>query len=91
MFDRGQPVEYGEFGDVHCAAAIIKKFLRELPEPLLTFELCDIICSITAISDHDEKLMKAWSVLHDQLPEGNFKLLKYIMVFLKEVNLSRNS
>ena len=33
--------------DVHCAAVIIKKFLRELPEPLMTFNLYDIIIAST--------------------------------------------
>ena len=33
--------------DVHCAAVIIKKFLRELPEPIMTFKLYDIIVAST--------------------------------------------
>lgn len=33
----GKPVNYDDYGDVHVAAVILKTFLRELPEPLITF------------------------------------------------------
>lgn len=36
----GEKVEF-TVDDVHLAPAILKKFLRELPEPLLTFKLYD--------------------------------------------------
>ncbi|XP_048578546.1 rho GTPase-activating protein 8-like [Nematostella vectensis] len=85
MFNQGTPVDYTELGDVHCAAAIIKKFLRELPEPLLTYELCDVINEIVALGDRDKKLMETWSALHNRLPAENFALLKFIMEFLQEV------
>ncbi|KAF3859736.1 hypothetical protein F7725_022135 [Dissostichus mawsoni] len=37
--DKGKPVDFNEFNDVHVAAVILKTFLRELPEPLLTFNV----------------------------------------------------
>ena len=37
--------------DVHCAAVIIKKFLRELPEPIMTFKLYDAIVTSTCKYD----------------------------------------
>lgn len=33
----GKPVNYDDYDDVHVAAVILKTFLRELPEPLITF------------------------------------------------------
>ncbi len=39
--DRGEPVDFK--GDVHLAAVLLKTFLRELEEPLLTYELYDDI------------------------------------------------
>ena len=38
----GHPVAYS-YQDLHCAAVIIKRFLRELPEPILTFQLYDAV------------------------------------------------
>ena len=35
--------------DVHCPAVLLKKFLRELPEPLLTFKLYDTVIKISGI------------------------------------------
>lgn len=32
-------MNFDDFGDVHVPAVILKTFLRELPEPLLTFRV----------------------------------------------------
>jgi len=37
----GEPVDFGN--DVHLAAVLLKTFLRELEEPLMTFDLFDEI------------------------------------------------
>lgn len=34
----GKDVDFSCYGDIHVPAALLKKWLRELPEPLLTFE-----------------------------------------------------
>lgn len=38
-FASGKPVNFEQYSDVHVPAVILKTFLRELPEPLLTFTL----------------------------------------------------
>lgn len=35
----GEEVSFSQMEDVHLAAVILKTFLRELPEPLLTYHL----------------------------------------------------
>lgn len=35
----GEEVNFSQLDDVHLAAVILKMFLRELPEPLLTYQL----------------------------------------------------
>ena len=35
----GEEVSFSQMEDVHLAAVILKTFLRELPEPLLTYQL----------------------------------------------------
>ena len=45
-FDRGETVDFAAYNDVHVPAVILKTFLRELPEPLLTFELYNHIVSL---------------------------------------------
>ncbi|TSQ58054.1 Rho GTPase-activating protein 1 [Bagarius yarrelli] len=38
-YNSGEQVDFFEMEDVHLAAVILKTFLRELPEPLLTYKL----------------------------------------------------
>ena len=42
----GHEVDLESHGDPHLAAVLIKLFLRELPEPLLTFDLYDPILQL---------------------------------------------
>ena len=35
----GQPVVFEQYGDVHLAACVLKTFLRDLSEPLMTYRL----------------------------------------------------
>lgn len=42
-FNKGEDVNFALDTDVHTAAVIIKTFLRELEEPLMTFDLYDEI------------------------------------------------
>ena len=39
VIDSGKRLEFTDLPDPHIVPALFKQFLRELPEPLLTFEL----------------------------------------------------
>ena len=39
-------MDFDQLGDVHIPAAILKSFLRQLPEPLLTYDLYDHIIHV---------------------------------------------
>ena len=45
-FNNGEFPKFDEDKDIHVAAVLLKKFLRELPEPLLTFRSYDDIMKI---------------------------------------------
>lgn len=45
----GATVNFREMEDVHLAAVILKTFLRELPEPLLTYQLYNDIVNFTCM------------------------------------------
>lgn len=45
----GVTVNFREMEDVHLAAVILKTFLRELPEPLLTYQLYNDIVNFTGM------------------------------------------
>ncbi|KAI0209051.1 Rho GTPase-activating protein 8 [Lamellibrachia satsuma] len=85
LFNEGKEVDFAAFCDIHIPAVILKSFLRQLPEPLLTFDLYDHIIRVQSLSD-GEKIIEMRRLLHDELPEDNYFLLKYILQFLTEVS-----
>ncbi|KAG5879161.1 hypothetical protein JTB14_029963 [Gonioctena quinquepunctata] len=72
------------FDDPHEAAVLLKKFLRELKEPLLTYELYDEIVQFQSWNK-DEQLRLVSILVMEKLPEDNYKVLKYIISFLSRV------
>ncbi len=44
-FNAGEPVNFRDH-DIHVPAVILKTFLRELPEPILTYDLYDAVIRI---------------------------------------------
>lgn len=42
-------MNFDDYGDMHLPAVILKTFLRELPQPLLTFQAYEQILGITSM------------------------------------------
>ncbi|XP_015116072.1 rho GTPase-activating protein 1 [Diachasma alloeum] len=80
--NHGLPVDFR--GDPHIAAVLLKTFLRELDEPLMTYELYDEITQFQSLSK-DERPRKVKILVLEKLPEDNYQLLKYIVQFLSRV------
>jgi len=83
-FDRGSAVDFSAYADVHVPAVILKTFLRELPEPILTFDLYNHILSLWDM-DRDVRVKVASQLITTRLPEENYFVLKFILTFLTEV------
>ncbi|XP_035225614.1 rho GTPase-activating protein 1-like [Stegodyphus dumicola] len=84
LFDEGKPVCFDDYGDIHVPAVILKTFLRELDEPILTFELYDEIMTFQELTSI-EKLPVAKSLILHRLPEDNYEVLHYLFEFLVKV------
>lgn len=54
----GEKLDFAEYRDPHLAAVIMKLFLRELPEPLMTYNAYPHIIELRG------KLLKFWLILH---------------------------
>lgn len=65
-------------------AALLKKFLRELPEPLLTFRLQHLFLATQSI-DNDEDRLKILHLVMCLMPKPNRDALEVLFVFLKWV------
>lgn len=70
--------------DVHAVASTLKSYLRELPEPLLTFALCQEWVNAASQREEQEKLRSIWTVVNS-LPEANKNNLRYLMKFLHKL------
>ncbi|XP_026170658.1 SH3 domain-binding protein 1 [Mastacembelus armatus] len=75
-------VDHGEFSmDPHAVAGALKCYLRELPEPLMTFELYNDWFKAAGEKDLSEKLDQ-FRVLLKKLPPENYNNLRYLVQFL---------
>ena len=70
--------------DCHNVTSLLKQFLRNLPEPLLTFGLYETWQSLGDWTDKPEIAIKISNFLINQLPELNKKILMNLMKFLNE-------
>ena len=64
---------------------ILKTFLKELEEPLLTFELFDDILNVESLTK-DDKVPVIKNILQ-QLPQQNYAVLKHLVEFLSLVSV----
>ncbi|XP_045867154.1 rho GTPase-activating protein 8 isoform X1 [Meles meles] len=84
LYNQGKPVNFDDYGDIHVPAVILKTFLRELPQPLLTFRAYEQILGITSV-ESSLRLTRCRQILQS-LPEHNRAVLSYLMGFLHEVS-----
>nr|XP_055059697.1 serine-aspartate repeat-containing protein I [Misgurnus anguillicaudatus] len=71
--------------DIHCVSSLCKAYFRELPNPLLTYELYDRFADAVAIQLEDERLVKIKEVLKD-LPAPHYRTLEYLMRHLVKMS-----
>ncbi|XP_069012145.1 SH3 domain-binding protein 1 [Embiotoca jacksoni] len=75
-------VDHSEFSmDPHAVAGALKCYLRELPEPLMTFELYSDWFKAAGEKDLPEKLEQFKNLLK-KLPPENYNNLRYLVQFL---------
>ncbi|XP_031147665.1 rho GTPase-activating protein 6 isoform X1 [Sander lucioperca] len=82
-FDRGIDVQLDEEQSVHDVAALLKEFLRDMPDPLLTKELYTAFINTTLL-DPDEQ-QSVTQLLVYLLPACNSDTLHRLLEFLSTV------
>ncbi|XP_054833277.1 rho GTPase-activating protein 44 isoform X2 [Eublepharis macularius] len=70
--------------DPHAIAGALKSYLRELPEPLMTFELYEEWIQASNIQDQDKRMQALWNAL-EKLPKASFNNLRYLIKFLAKL------
>lgn len=71
---------------VHVLTAVFKSFFREMPEPLMTFQLYDEFLWATAIADVQERVQVIFSHI-GKLQRANYDLLERLTYHLARVAL----
>ncbi|XP_070245631.1 rho GTPase-activating protein 44 isoform X6 [Bos mutus] len=71
--------------DPHAIAGALKSYLRELPEPLMTFELYDEWIQASNIQDQDKRLQALWNAC-EKLPKANHNNIRYLIKFLSKLS-----
>ncbi|XP_075759612.1 rho GTPase-activating protein 44 isoform X6 [Pelodiscus sinensis] len=70
--------------DPHAIAGALKSYLRELPEPLMTFELYDEWIQASNLQDQDKRLQALWNAC-EKLPKANHSNIRYLIKFLAKL------
>lgn len=82
-YDRGHPVSLESFGDAHLAAVLLKKFLKDLPEPIVPEDCYPIIRRCPPASDDPSDVAAVHFIREQILPSlhshAAVVLLSYIL------------
>ncbi|XP_033840612.1 rho GTPase-activating protein 44-like isoform X1 [Periophthalmus magnuspinnatus] len=70
--------------DPHAIAGALKSYLRELPEPLMTFDLYNDWIQASNIQDQDKRLQALLGAC-EKLPPANGNNFKYLIKFLSKL------
>ena len=87
--NRGAVVDLKE-QPVHVLTAVLKSFLREMPQPLLTFERYEEFLRAADIADDQERTSSLMALIQE-LPVHHFDLLERIVFHLTRVALNEKS
>ncbi|KAM9560117.1 rho GTPase-activating protein 22-like isoform 2-T2 [Salvelinus alpinus] len=90
-FDCGDKPLFDSNTDVHTVASLLKLYLRELPEPVVPFSKYEdfLSCAQLLAKDVEEGVQELGKQVSN-LPPANYNLLKYICMFLDEVQSHAN-
>jgi len=83
-FDSGLDADFNKCKDPHAVSNLLKQYLRELPNPLLTYERYDTFVQIAKEKEENKK--KQLITVLGLLPPTNRNTLKLLLEFLHEVS-----
>lgn len=86
-FDRGDNVDFNEFkyNDIHIICSLLKLYLRQLPIPLITFDVYNKLIDSFNLSNPKYNLVESIKLCISELPPAHYLTLKYLMGHLHKV------
>ncbi|KAJ7995519.1 hypothetical protein DPEC_G00245420 [Dallia pectoralis] len=73
--------------DIHSVGSLCKLYFRELPNPLLTYQLYDRFSDAVSAATDEERLAKIHNVIQ-QLPPPHYRTLEFLMRHLSQLATS---
>ncbi|XP_051895747.1 rho GTPase-activating protein 32 isoform X2 [Pristis pectinata] len=70
--------------DIHCVGSLCKLYFRELPNPLLTYQLYDKFSDSVSVASDEDRLVKIHDVIQ-QLPPPHYRTLEFLMRHLAQL------
>lgn len=87
--DHGEKIQFKAIENVHIHTGIIKLFLKEMPTPLMTFELFPKFVETSKL-DEETKLKELKRVLLE-LPKHHYVLVKALMKLLNMIDKNKDT
>jgi len=84
-YNEGQNVSFEQYADIHLAACVLKTFLRDLSEPLMTFRLYPELLGLSGTLKRTDQIDVVRDLIIEKLPSENYHVLKYLIEFLNLV------
>ncbi|XP_072324953.1 rho GTPase-activating protein 33-like isoform X3 [Scyliorhinus torazame] len=87
MFDSDQTPDLERdvyMQDIHCVSSLCKLYFRELPNPLLTYQLYEHFAAAVCLQTNEERLLKVHDVIQ-QLPPPHYRTLQFLMRHLAKL------
>ncbi|XP_057243970.1 SH3 domain-binding protein 1 isoform X4 [Malurus melanocephalus] len=72
------------YSDPHAVAGALKSYLRELPQPLMTFELYNKWVEVASLKDVDSRIQSLQDTC-SCLPQDSYNNLRYLIKFLAKL------
>lgn len=85
MDENPDKVDFDKY-QVHVLASVLKSFLREMPEPLLTFECYENFITAANLENETDRVTTLYDILK-KLPSPNYDLMERLMFHLARVAL----
>lgn len=79
-----------DYRDMHVVASVLKCYLRELPEPILTYRLYEAFMIASRQPTEQSRLNALWEAIH-LLPEANYQNLRYLIKFLSTLTQNQST
>ncbi|XP_011403146.1 PREDICTED: rho GTPase-activating protein 29-like [Amphimedon queenslandica] len=85
-FNEGEPVHWNELNDCHIVTGSVKLYFRELPNPLITYDVYPLVIqAVKDFKDDDESFnSNVRQILHKELPRSHYETLQF---FVQHLNL----